>query len=192
MRRFYCFILMLLLQKNLRSQVLVYQAQQVVLFEHANYTGQSKSFGPGQYVLNDFNDVTSSIRVPAGMVAYIYEHATPTQGYGISVDLLENVADLSVYNFNDKVSYLTVFMLRKTTNMTGSVIRWLTDNLYPVTGNVKSCTYSTELSCSSITSYCRATVHRTQCARSEWTEHYYQQPWCTDHRRPHVVGQSHE
>ena len=113
MRRFYCFILMLLLQKNLRSQVLVYQAQQVVLFEHANYTGQSKSFGPGQYVLNDFNDVTSSIRVPAGMVAYIYEHATPTQGYGISVDLLENVADLSVYNFNDKVSYLTVFYASK-------------------------------------------------------------------------------
>lgn len=91
----------------------VIQKQQVILYEYANYAGQSRSFGPGQYVLTDFNDVASSIKVPAGMVAFIYEHAAPTQGYGISVDLLENVPDLSVYNFNDKVSYLTVFYSTK-------------------------------------------------------------------------------
>ncbi|HMU45331.1 MAG TPA: hypothetical protein PKC72_03135 [Chitinophagaceae bacterium] len=100
-------------QVKVMDRTRVIQKQQVVLYEHANYTGQSRSFGPGQYVLTDFNDVTSSIKVPAGMVAYIYEHATPTQGYGISVDFLEDVPDLSAYNFNDKVSYLTVFYSTK-------------------------------------------------------------------------------
>lgn len=83
--------------------------QSVILYEHAGFGGQSKSYGTGQYVLSDFNDVVSSVKVPAGMVAIIYEHAAPNQGYGISVDLMENVTDLSVYNFNDKVSYLNVF-----------------------------------------------------------------------------------
>ncbi len=95
------------------SQVVTFYKANVELYEHANYTGQSRSYGPGQYLLSDFNDMTSSIKVPAGMVAYIYEHATATQGFGIAVDLLENVPDLSVYNFNDKVSYLIVFYATK-------------------------------------------------------------------------------
>lgn len=85
----------------------------VILYEHANYTGAFKTLGPGQYVLSDFNDVASSIKVPAGMVAYIYEHAAATQGYGISVDFLEDVPDLSVYGFNDKTSYVSVFYATK-------------------------------------------------------------------------------
>ncbi len=54
-------------------------APQVVLFEHANFTGQSKSFGIGTFRLNnvaDINDAGSSIRVAPGMVAVIYEHAS--------------------------------------------------------------------------------------------------------------------
>lgn len=85
----------------------------VILYEHANYTGAFKTLGPGQYVLSDFNDVASSIKVPAGMVAYIYEHAAATQGYGIAVDFLEDVPDLSVYGFNDKTSYISVFYATK-------------------------------------------------------------------------------
>jgi hypothetical protein len=92
----------------------------VVLYENPNYTGAFKAMGPGQYLLSDFNDVSSSIRVPAGMGAYIYEHGAADKGYGISVDLLEDVADLSVYNFNDKVSYVSVFY---TTNNTHIWIR---------------------------------------------------------------------
>ena len=83
--------------------------QQVVLFENPNFSGATRSFGPGQYVLNDFNDMASSVKVPAGMVAVLYEHAAPGQGYGISVDLLENAADLSTLNFDNKLSYLSVF-----------------------------------------------------------------------------------
>ena len=117
--KIYWLLIAMLLHFNLQGQITrldrtgITQKKQVVLFEHANYTGQTRAFGPGQYLLSDFNDLTSSIRVPAGMVAYIYEHATPTQGYGISVDLLEDVADLAVYNFNDKLSYLIVFTTPK-------------------------------------------------------------------------------
>ncbi|MEO5946033.1 MAG: hypothetical protein ABIP79_04400 [Chitinophagaceae bacterium] len=95
------------------SQVVTFYKANVELYEHANYTGQSRSYGPGQYVLSDFNDMTSSIKVPAGMVAVIYEHATATLGYGIWVDLLEDCLDLSVYNFNDKVSYINIFYATK-------------------------------------------------------------------------------
>ena len=89
------------------------QKQAVVLYEQAGFAGQTKSLTPGVYLLSDFNDLASSIKVPAGMVAVIYEHATPTQGYGIWVDLLEDCADLSIYNFNDKVSYVNVFYASK-------------------------------------------------------------------------------
>lgn len=109
----------LLWQLSLQAQITrldrttVLQKQKVVLYDQSNYTGAFNAYGPGQYLLSNFNDITSSIKVPAGMVAYLYEHGTATQGYGISVDLLENAADLSVYNFNDKLSYLVVFYSSK-------------------------------------------------------------------------------
>lgn len=104
----YSFLLTFLL-----SFTLLVNSQSVVLYEHANYAGQAKTYGVGQYVLNDFNDVASSIRVPAGMVAVIYEHATANAGYGISVDLLEDRPDFTAFNFNDKTSYLVVFMAKR-------------------------------------------------------------------------------
>lgn len=102
-------------QKPLRNfdAITTFQQQVVILYEHANYSGTSKSYGVGTYSLSDFNDVASSIRVPVGMVAYIFEHSTGNQGYGISLDLLEDCPDLSVYSFNDKVSFLQVFYANK-------------------------------------------------------------------------------
>lgn len=91
--------------------------QSVTLFDEPNFTGQSKSFPVGTYRFTsqaDFNDVASSIRVPAGMVALIYEHANEKGGYGSYVDILEDVPDLSVYNFNNNASYLVVFSLTRT------------------------------------------------------------------------------
>ncbi|MDZ4796020.1 MAG: hypothetical protein SGI83_17200 [Bacteroidota bacterium] len=79
------------------------------MYENPNYTGAFKAMGVGQYLLSDFNDVASSIKVPAGMCTYISEHAATDRGYGITVDLLEDVPDLSLYNFKDKVSYVSVF-----------------------------------------------------------------------------------
>ncbi len=85
--------------------------QQVILFENANFGGRIKALGVGQYRFhdsNDFNDMTSSLKVPAGMAVIIYEHANENGGYGISTDILEDCPDLSVYDFNDKVSYINV------------------------------------------------------------------------------------
>src|SRR5690348_8217890 len=89
----------------------------VTIYEHANFAGRSSTFGIGQHRLfdmNDMNDMTSSIKIPAGLVAYVYEHADSGGGYGISVDLLEDRADLSQLNFNDKISYINVFNAKST------------------------------------------------------------------------------
>ena len=56
-----------------------------------------------------FNDTVSSITVPAGFVATIFEDADNNGGSGRSVDLMENCGDLAKYDFNDKISYITVF-----------------------------------------------------------------------------------
>lgn len=87
-------------------------SQQVVLYEEGKFAGQSKAFGVGKYRFNttaDFNDMASSIKVPAGLVAVIYEHANESGGYGNYVDLMEDCENLNTYDFNDKVSFLIVF-----------------------------------------------------------------------------------
>ncbi len=84
----------------------------VTLYENANFEGRSKTVGEGSYRLfdlNDMNDTASSIKVPPGLAAYVYEHADNGGGYGISVDFLEDCADLSQFNFDKKISYITVF-----------------------------------------------------------------------------------
>lgn len=121
MKKLFFFSIALLASANIIGQkpdrvtgiTRVISKPQVVLYEHAGFTGQYKSFGAGQYSLSDFNDMASSIKVPAGWVAVIYEHSSGKQGYGIWVDFLEDCADLSAYNFNDKVSYITIFSATK-------------------------------------------------------------------------------
>jgi hypothetical protein len=85
----------------------------VVIYADSNFSGDSRSLPIGNYRLNDFNDVASSIRVLPGLVAIIYEHADFGGGYGTSVDLLEDHNDLTVFGLNDKVSYVSVFKSEK-------------------------------------------------------------------------------
>ncbi len=92
-------------------------SQEVILYEHPNYSGRFKTLGVGQYPLSDFNDLGSSITVPAGMVVVIYEHAKEAGGYGIYVDLMEDCPDLSIYNFNGKASYVNVFRSSSNTGL---------------------------------------------------------------------------
>lgn len=87
----------------------VLQKSQVILYENNNFTGASKSLGTGDFLLSDFNDRTASIRVPAGLVAVLYEHASGNTPYGIYVDLLEDAADLSTLNFSKKLSFIRIF-----------------------------------------------------------------------------------
>ena len=81
----------------------------VIMYELTNFQGSSRTFGVGSYRLFDFNEMASSIKVPKGLVAYVYEHADSGGGYGISADFLEDCADFSQYNLNDKLSYINVF-----------------------------------------------------------------------------------
>ena len=88
------------------------QDQKVVIYEDPDFEGRSRSFGVGGHRLftaEDFNDVASSITVPAGLVVLVYEHADERGGFGIWVDFLEDQPSLSSSNFNNKISYLEVF-----------------------------------------------------------------------------------
>jgi hypothetical protein len=82
--------------------------QTVTVYENPNYQGSSKTLSVGQYSLSDFNDMISSVKVPPGMVIILYEHSGGTQGYGVTVDLMEDQPDLSTLNFNDITSYAIV------------------------------------------------------------------------------------
>jgi hypothetical protein len=99
--------------KTFPGEVFVFgTSSQVSLFENPGFGGRSVSLGIGQhrfFTADDFNDLASSIRVPAGLVAILYEHADEGGAYGISVDLLEDCPNMSVYNFDKKVSYVSVF-----------------------------------------------------------------------------------
>jgi len=94
------------LTSHAQRRVLPYR-QSVVIYEDPNFGGRSKALAVGNYALTDF--ASSSIRVPAGLAAIIYEHADAGGGYGISVDLLEDQPDLSRFNLNKRVSYVAVF-----------------------------------------------------------------------------------
>lgn len=92
----------------------------VTIYEHANFGGRSRVLAIGQYRLfdtTDMNDMTSSIRVPTGLVALVFEHADTGGGYGISADFLEDHADLAQFNFNDKISYINVFNARQSSGL---------------------------------------------------------------------------
>ena len=84
----------------------------ITVYDQPNFSGRSRTFFIGEYRLftpEDFSDAISSIQVPQGLVAILYEHADEGGGYGRSVDLLEDCADLSKYNFSKITSYITVF-----------------------------------------------------------------------------------
>ncbi len=89
------------------------ETQSVVLYESPNFGGRSKAFPVGNYRLfsaQDFNDVASSIKVPEGLVAIVYEHADEVGGWGHFVDFLEDQPNLATYNFDKKISYLKIFV----------------------------------------------------------------------------------
>jgi hypothetical protein len=81
----------------------------VTLFENIGFQGRSITLSQGENRLVDFNDIASSIRVPPGMVALVFEDADASGGFGLNADFLEDCADLSLYYLNDKISYVSVF-----------------------------------------------------------------------------------
>lgn len=97
----------------------------VTVYEHADFGGRSRSLGIGSHRFysntdGDFNDIISSIKIPEGYGVIVYEHANEAGGFGASVDLLENNLNLPNQNFNDRISYFTVF----STNEKGKSYVW--------------------------------------------------------------------
>lgn len=87
---------------------------EVWLYENPNYDGRFQivtlqTSGTKGFAMNDFNDMVSSVQVPKGMVAIVYEHSSANGGYGNYVTLMEDCPDLSVYNLNDKISHVEFF-----------------------------------------------------------------------------------
>jgi hypothetical protein len=86
---------------------------EIVLFENANFAGRYKKFGMGNvsFVGNDFNDITSSIKIGPYTSVTIYEN--PNYG-GRSLNWKNDsgsvsvINDLSTVNFNDILSSLKV------------------------------------------------------------------------------------
>ena len=78
----------------------------VVIYEQKNFTGRNQALTTGDHRLTDWKP--ASIRVPAGLLAYLYESADSAGGHGISVDLMEDHRDLSEFGLNGNVSFISV------------------------------------------------------------------------------------
>ena len=86
------------------------QVGEVTLYENADYGGRFElvqpiaTGGTGRSV-QQLNEKSSSVKVPAGMVAIVYEHANDISGYGRYVELMEDCPNLSVYGLDNKISF---------------------------------------------------------------------------------------
>lgn len=87
----------------------------VVIYEHANYKGASKELDAGNYDICQMgipNDTLSSLRVPSGMKATLYEHAHfagRTKTFTSDTDWVGN-------DFNDITSAIKVEALEVASN----------------------------------------------------------------------------
>lgn len=101
-------------QKVIRDHRVVKKMEPVILYENPNFSGESKQLGIGKFILSDFDNKTSSIKIAPDHCAIIYEFANSSGGYGQSVDLLENRSELSTLNFDNKTSYILIFSTKRT------------------------------------------------------------------------------
>lgn len=79
----------------------------VTIYKDPNFGGQGFFFDVGDYPQYG-TGMYSSIQVPAGLVALVFQHADSGGGYGISADFLEDCTDLAPLNLNE-ISYISVF-----------------------------------------------------------------------------------
>lgn len=84
----------------------------VTIFEHASYKGKSQKLQAGEYDINDLaigNDQLSSLKVPEGMFAVLYEHGNYEGKY---LEITSNQAYVG-NEFNDKTSAIVVGFLEE-------------------------------------------------------------------------------
>jgi len=78
----------------------------VVIFEQQDFTGRSATLTSGEHRITDWKP--ASIRVPAGLIAILFESADAAGGFGISVDLMEDHPDLAAFGLDRNVSFILV------------------------------------------------------------------------------------
>lgn len=83
------------------------QAPQLMLCEHLNYGGRCLTLSGNVADLRTvgFNDLTTSVRVPAGSTVALYEHLNYGGRY---VTVQGDVADLRAYAFNDTTTSVRI------------------------------------------------------------------------------------
>ena len=94
--------------------VLPAKSQRVIFYPDISYRGPETGLEAGSHDLTReragvLNDKVRSVKVPKGMVVVLYENAGVNGGFGRSVDLLEDCADLSAYQLNGKISFIKIF-----------------------------------------------------------------------------------
>jgi hypothetical protein len=95
------------------TNTLVEREREVTVYADANFAGESIILKPGVYTMAELNDKISSVKVPPGIVAVIYEHVYNGAGYGRYTELMEDCTDLSVYDLDDKLSFINIFYASK-------------------------------------------------------------------------------
>ncbi|MFF3673695.1 hypothetical protein ACFYYS_06860 [Streptomyces sp. NPDC002120] len=78
---------------------------EAVFFSDTNHKGKSKALGPGRYVLaEDFNDIISSVRVPAGWTVTLFDGRDFD---GARVELTSDASSLDG-RINDRTSSILI------------------------------------------------------------------------------------
>ena len=90
----------------------VVTAAEVVIYEQKDFAGRSETLTRGDHRIADWKP--ASIKVPAGLVAILYQSADSAGGYGISVDLMEDHPVLKEFGIEGEVSFITVFSSTRT------------------------------------------------------------------------------
>ncbi len=91
--------------KNATDKSFPERETMVILYEKPNYLNTFFFMKEGDnflYKPYDGGDFASSISVPKGFVAIVYESLYNRKPFGISVDLMEDCPDLSVFKLDKK------------------------------------------------------------------------------------------
>ena len=84
----------------------------VTIYEDVSFGGRCETLEIGEdrlFSAVELNDEVSFIKVPAGLVALVDEHADEAGGYGRCADLMEDHADLGTLGLGNTISYVQVF-----------------------------------------------------------------------------------
>ncbi len=81
----------------------------VTLYDDVNFGGRSKQLGIGEYRLDAFNDMASSIKIPKGLAVFLFESFDDDGGYGLWADWVADLDNLDKVSLNNKLSYIKVF-----------------------------------------------------------------------------------